>query len=137
MWRRAWSSLANPCCRVEFEVRHQVVLIMERLDKRNPKAIIERQVFRDLPGVLAAQFCREADKFNGVTFFAFMKSLRRTSIRTGRRVVVITDHARYHPARLHKEWREEHAQDFGLDYLPPSSPELNPIERVWKLTRRR
>ena len=34
------------------------------------------------------QFCREAGKFNGVTFFAFMKSLRRTSIRTGRRVVV-------------------------------------------------
>ena len=22
-----------------------------------------------------------------------------------------------------------------LDYLPPYSPELNPIERVWKLTR--
>src|SRR6266699_1998092 len=75
------------------------------------------------------QFCREADKFNGVTFFAFMKSLRRTSIRTGRRVVVITDNARYHHARLHKEWREEHAEDFGLDYLPPYSPELNPIER--------
>jgi transposase len=24
-----------------------------------------------------------------------------------------------------------------VDYLPPYSPELNPIERVWKLTRRR
>src|SRR5882724_5929662 len=48
------------------------------------------------------QFCREADKFNGLTFFAFMKSLRRTSIRTGRRVVVITDNARYHHARLHQ-----------------------------------
>ena len=83
------------------------------------------------------QFCREVDKFNGVTFFAIMKSLRRTSIRTGRRVVVITDNARYHHARLHKEWREEHAEDFVLDYLPPYSPELNPIERVWKLTRRR
>src|ERR1700730_13113232 len=39
------------------------------------------------------QFCREADKFNGATFFEFMKSLRRISIRTGRRVVVITDNA--------------------------------------------
>jgi transcriptional regulator with GAF, ATPase, and Fis domain len=83
------------------------------------------------------QFCREADRFKGATFFAFMKSLRRTSIRTGRRVVVITDNARYHHARLHQEWREEHAEDFALDYLPPYSPELNPIERVWKLTRRR
>lgn len=83
------------------------------------------------------QFCRETDKFNGATFFQFMKSLRRTSIRTGRRVVVITDNAKYHHARLHKPWREEHAGDFVLDYLPPYSPELNPIERVWKLTRRR
>jgi transposase len=26
---------------------------------------------------------------------------------------------------------------FALDFLPAYSPELNPIERVWKLTRRR
>jgi transposase len=25
---------------------------------------------------------------------------------------------------------------FRIDYLPPYSPDLNPIERVWKLTRR-
>jgi transposase len=28
------------------------------------------------------------------------------------------------------------ATRFALDFLPPYSPELNPIERVWKLTRR-
>ena len=82
------------------------------------------------------QFSRETGKFNAVTFFAFLQGLRRTSIRTGRRVVVITDNARYHHARLHKEWRATHIEDFVLDYLPPYSPELNPIERVWKLTRR-
>ncbi|MFN0104506.1 MAG: transposase [Bryobacteraceae bacterium] len=71
-------------------------------------------------------------------FPTFMShTLRRTSIRTGRRVVVITDNAKYHHAVLHKQWREDHAADFTLDYLPPYSPELNPIERVWKLTRRR
>jgi transposase len=80
---------------------------------------------------------RETDRFNAVTFFEFMRSLRRASIRTGRRVVVITDNAKYHHARLHKDWRERHFADFGLDYLPPYSPDLNPIERVWKLTRRR
>jgi transposase len=81
-------------------------------------------------------FSRERGKFNGLTFFAFMRTLRRNSIRTGRRVVVITDNAKYHHARLHRSWREEHTLDFALDYLPPYSPELNPIERVWKLTRR-
>ncbi len=79
---------------------------------------------------------KQVNLTRAVTFFAFLKGLRRTSIRTGRRVVVITDNARYHHARLHKEWRATHVEDFVLDYLPPYSPELNPIERVWKLTRR-
>lgn len=82
------------------------------------------------------QFRRETDRFNGLTFFEFMKGLYQTSISRGRRVVVITDNAKYHHARLHQTWREEHAAEFVLDYLPPYSPELNPIERVWKLTRR-
>jgi len=81
-------------------------------------------------------FSRETGKFNALTFLAFLKRLRRTSIPAGHRVVVITDNAKYHHARLHKEWRENHAEDFALEYLPPYSPELNPIERVWKLTRR-
>ena len=34
------------------------------------------------------------------------------------------------------DWRHEHERSFQLDYLPPYSPDLNPIERVWKLTRK-
>ncbi len=36
----------------------------------------------------------------------------------------------------HKEWRKEQAEHFVLDYLPPYSPDLNPVERLWKLLRR-
>ena len=81
-------------------------------------------------------FQRETGRFNAVTFWDFLRMFRRISRTTGRRVVVVTDNAKYHHARLHKDWRERHAADFALDYLPPYSPELNPIERVWKLTRR-
>jgi len=81
-------------------------------------------------------FHRETDKFNGATFFAFLKALYHASTTGPRRVVVITDNARYHHARLHRTWREEHAEKLTLDYLPPYSPDLNPIERVWKLARR-
>jgi transposase len=80
---------------------------------------------------------RENEKFNAVTFFKFMKELRRVTAATRRRVVVISDNAKYHHARLHKEWRAENSEKFALEYLPPYSPELNPIERVWKLTRRK
>ena len=81
-------------------------------------------------------FRREADQFHGLSFFEFMKGLYAISIACGRRVVVIPDKAKYHHARWHRPWREERAAEFVLDYLPPYRPELNPVERVWKLTRR-
>jgi transposase len=79
---------------------------------------------------------REEEKFNAQTFWDFLKELEAGSRRTGRKIVVISDNAKYHHANLHKPWREAHQQAFALDYLPPYSPDLNPIERVWKLTRR-
>ena len=81
-------------------------------------------------------FKREEDKFNAVTFHTFLKDLRKVSSRSGRRVVVITDNAKYHHARLHADWRSQQVPKFALDFLPPYSPDLNPIERLWKLTRR-
>lgn len=41
-----------------------------------------------------------------------------------------------HSSRQHLTWRLHQAAQFALDFLPPCSPELNPIERVWKLSRR-
>lgn len=82
-------------------------------------------------------FQREDESFNGETFFMFLKYVRGVSRRSGRRVVLVLDNARYHHAKLHKEWREAQDPDFIIAYLPPYSPELNMIERVWKLTRRR
>ncbi len=81
-------------------------------------------------------FRREQERFNGETFFQFLQYLRQVAVRAHRRVVVITDNAKYHHATLHRAWREQHAGRFALDFLPPYSPDLNPIERVWKLTRR-
>jgi transposase len=79
---------------------------------------------------------RESGRFNGETFQDFLRDLHAASRIEGRRIVVISDNAKYHHARLHAHWRELRAPDFELDFLPPYSPELNPIERVWKLTRR-
>jgi transposase len=81
---------------------------------------------------------REIDSFNGQTCLEFLRQLHARSCRSARdRVVVIADNAKFHHATLHQPWRDAHAQRFALDFLPPYSPELNPIERVWKLTRRK
>ena len=79
---------------------------------------------------------REAQRFNGSTFFEFLRRLRAATRHSPRRVVVIADNAKYHHAALHKDWRNHQEPRFALDFLPPYSPDLNPIERVWKLTRR-
>jgi len=80
---------------------------------------------------------REDHKFNAETFLDFLKQLKLSAFRSGRRVVVLLDNAPYHHGKLHKEWRELHCKQFQLDFLPSYSPELNPIERIWKLTRRK
>jgi transposase len=79
--------------------------------------------------------CRKLT-FNAVTFERFLRRLWRVAAPSRRLIVVIADNAKYHHARLHADWRHQHAERFSLDFLPPYSPELNPIERVWKLTRR-
>lgn len=81
-------------------------------------------------------FRRETGMFNGETFREFLKVFREVSVVAGRRVLAISDNAQYHRSKLHLEWRDQQAPQFGLDFLPPYSPDLNPIERVWKLTRR-
>ena len=79
---------------------------------------------------------QEPNQFDAKTTWSFYRQLRRVSRRSGRRVVVIVDNARFHHARMHREWRELQVPDFQLLFLPPYSPDLNPIERIWKLVRR-
>ena len=79
---------------------------------------------------------QEPEQFDAKTTWRFFRHLRQVSRHSGRRVVVIIDNARYHHASMHKAWREKQEPEFQLLFLPPYSPDLNPIERVWKLARR-
>ena len=49
---------------------------------------------------------------------------------------MINDNAKLHHANLHAQWRGGQELAFTLEILPPYSPQLNAIERLWKLTRR-
>jgi transposase len=76
-----------------------------------------------------------SDVFEAETFLAFLKSLLRRKAR-GKKMVVISDNASYHHASVLEPWLSRHRREFELLFLPPYSPNLNPIERVWKLLRR-
>jgi transposase len=79
---------------------------------------------------------REPELFQGEGFWHFMLDIQQAGRSSSRKIVVISDNAKYHHARIHHPWRDEVAEEFQLHFLPPYSPELNPIERVWKLVRR-
>jgi transposase len=74
-------------------------------------------------------------KFNAESFLRFLELLLQHRPR-GKRLVVALDNAKYHHARALRPWLRKHRHRLVLLFLPPYSPELNPIERVWKLTRR-
>lgn len=73
--------------------------------------------------------------FNAETFAAFLRQLLRHR-RRGRRMILVLDNAKYHHAILLKPLLLEYRASLQLLFLPPYSPQLAPIERVWKLTRR-
>jgi DDE superfamily endonuclease len=81
-------------------------------------------------------FAREANRFDAMTAWAFLQRLQRRTHQSRRRVLVIIDNAKYHHAKLHQPWRQAPEGQFELDDLPSYRPDLNPIERVWKLTRK-
>jgi len=74
-------------------------------------------------------------KFNADSFQNYLTQLIRHR-RKGRKMIVIVDNARWHHAKQLRPWLNKHRDVLMLDFLPPYSPDLNPIERVWKLTRR-
>ena len=76
-----------------------------------------------------------APVFNARTFFGFLKSLLK---RSRRKVFLIIDNAPSH--RLDEEgqqWLAANRHRIELFRLPPYSPEFNPVEGVWKQTKKR
>ena len=82
------------------------------------------------------QFVRTICKvFNAVTFQRFLAQLLRHRTQ-GRRIILVLDNARYHHAVILAPFLRQHPAHLKLLFLPPYSPQLAPIERIWKLTRR-
>ena len=79
-------------------------------------------------------YCREEERFNGATFFSFLKKSGRARCHTGHHVVLILDNIKYH-VKLHFNWRKKSQEHLTSEFTPPYSPELSSTERVW-LTRR-
>jgi transposase len=82
------------------------------------------------------------ERFNAETFRLFlMKLLSEAEIgrkKNGmkKKILLVLDNAKYHHAKILKPWLSEVSDLLELFFLPPYSPDLNPIEIFWKKTRR-
>lgn len=74
--------------------------------------------------------------FNAPTFITFLEYFIKKAYRK-KTVMVILDNSKYHRAKIVTDWADDHSKKIKLEFLPPYSPDLNPIERVWKLTRKK
>lgn len=78
----------------------------------------------------------EEGKFNWMTFQVFLEHFLRRKYRSGHRLAMIIDNAGYHKQKDLWPYFAENSKRLCLLWLPPYSPNLNPIERVWRFTRR-
>ena len=79
-----------------------------------------------------ALFTKLAEKFKQDTFIDFLET---AFTYTKGRLIIILDNAQWHKSKGIQQYVAENSDRVCLLFLPPYSPELNPIERVWRLTR--
>lgn len=74
------------------------------------------------------------DGFDSDTFIYYLTWLLGV-FKTQKKIVIVLDNASPHKSHKVKEFVEKNKNRLKLLYLPPYSPDLNPIERVWKNLR--
>ncbi len=74
------------------------------------------------------------DSQNSLTFKHFLRNLFE-KLDKKKKYVLILDNAGFHKTQCIKSLFEEYSKQISVEYIPPYSPELNPIETCWKVTR--
>jgi transposase len=74
-----------------------------------------------------------AGKFNAATYEAFLRQLLE---RITGPIILIEDGASYHRSQAVEQFRQAHAERLTVHRLPAFSPQFNPIEKLWKNTKK-
>ena len=73
------------------------------------------------------------ERCNFQTWLQFLKSL----LRKYEKILIVVDGAKYHFEKEHvQKFYEENKHQLVIVQLPPYSPNLNPIEQVWKKVKK-
>jgi len=75
------------------------------------------------------------EKGNYTTFKKHLKKILK-EYKGHSRIIMVVDNVRFHHARKLNSWLQTKPQ-LELMYLPPYSPDLNPVERAWWYMRKK
>ena len=75
------------------------------------------------------------DSQNSLTFKHFLRTLL-DKLGKKKKYLLVLDNVGYHKTSCIKNLLQEYSH-ISIEYLPPYSPELNPIETCWKVTKNR
>lgn len=70
-----------------------------------------------------------ADTKCGGEFLTFLITL--VAAYAGRKIRLVCDNGRFHTTKAVQQWLAEHRDQIEIYWLPPYSPSLNLIERLW------
>ena len=73
------------------------------------------------------------DRANPETFQEFLEEIRKDRPR----FCMILNNASYHKSKAVREYVESTGGNIELEFLPPYTPQLNPVETVWRDPKRR
>jgi transposase len=66
---------------------------------------------------------------SGTNFLAFLIAL--VTAYAGKKIRLVCDNGRFHTTKAVQAWLEQHRDQIEIYWLPPYSPSLNLIERLW------
>ena len=72
-------------------------------------------------------------RFNSASYVQFLKQLLA---RFDTSIILVEDSAPYHRSREVNQFKADHAQRLSVESLPAFSPEYNPIEKLWRNTKK-
>jgi transposase len=95
-------------------------------------AIADSQLIMEYQSVIL-QHTETSGRFNGESYVEFLKQL--LAYYKGK-IILVEDGAPYHGSNVVKDFKSANVGRLTIERLPAFSPDYNPIEKLWKNTKR-
>lgn len=86
-------------------------------------------------GINGQLIIHKEDNFDADSFKRFLEIILEKAM-TKKKILLVLDNAKYHHAKVLKEYIDKIKDRLVLFFLPAYSPDINAIEMLWKKTRR-